>query len=365
MLREGPELPGYAASIIGFLITGALLLALRPLAAAVRLVDHPGGRKTHSGVIPVIGGIAMLGGLLIAAIMGGGLGHEGFVALLAAVFLVLIGTMDDRFNLAPSFRLFAHAAAAIALAYGTSYVVPDLGDLLGLGDIGLGWMALPFTVVACMALINAFNMLDGLDGLAGGCGLTALIGFTVIASVMGGSTAALLASSLLGACLGFLMFNVPTRLNRGLRTFMGDAGSTLLGFMLACIALILIRPSGSDVPPVLILWMMPIPIFELFTSTARRLMRGSSPIRADDGHFHHHFAKAGFSVRLIFSIYVVISALSVGLALVAFVIEIAEPLMFGLFLVFFAAWHAFARSARAIGSRLPLRLRRDLENLPT
>lgn len=357
-------MPPYAASVVAFLITATLLLVLRPLAKSIGLVDHPGGRKTHNGVIPVIGGISMLGGVLIAALMGGELGHQGNVVLLAAVFMVLIGALDDRFDLAPQFRLFAHAAAAIALAYGSGFVVHDLGDLLGFGDIGLGWLALPFTVIACMALINAFNMLDGLDGLAGGCGLIAFAGFAAIALMHDAPTSAVLAISMVGACVAFLMFNLPTKLNRRLRTFMGDAGSTLLGFMLACVALILIQPARADIPPVFILWTMPIPIFELFTTTGRRLLRGISPMRADHGHFHYKFVNAGFSVRLIFMVYVIVSAGSAWFGVMALEERVLEPIMFALFVAFYVVWLAFAHMAPAIGARLPMRLRRHVENLP-
>jgi UDP-GlcNAc:undecaprenyl-phosphate GlcNAc-1-phosphate transferase len=357
-------MPVYAGSVVAFLITSALLLALRPLASSIGLLDHPGGHKTHSGTVPVIGGIAMLGGLLIAAVLGGDLGHYGVVVLLAAVFMAFIGALDDRFNLAPQFRLFAHAGAAIALVYGTKFVVPDLGNLLGTGDVGLGWGALPFTVIACMALINAFNMLDGLDGLAGGCGLVAFAGLSAIAVMHGAPTSAVLAASMLGACVGFLVFNLPARFNRGMRTFMGDAGSTLLGFVLACIGLILVQPTRADIPPVFILWMMPIPIFELFTTTARRLLRGHSPVRADDGHFHNRFVRAGFSVRLVFSLYAGVSLLSAWAGVEALESGVAEPLMFGFFVGFFILWLAFVRLAPAIGARLPVRLRRQVENLP-
>jgi UDP-GlcNAc:undecaprenyl-phosphate GlcNAc-1-phosphate transferase len=357
-------LPVYAASVVAFLIAAALLLALRPLAKSIGLLDRPGGHKTHSGNVPVIGGIAMLGGLLLAAVLGGGLGHHGNVVLIAALFMVLIGALDDRFNLAPQFRLFAHAGAAIALVYGTNFVVPDLGDLLGLGIVELSWASLPFTVVACIALINAFNMLDGLDGLAGGCGLIAFAGLSAVATARGDAATAMLSASMLGASLGFLVFNLPARFNRGVRTFMGDAGSTLLGFLLASIGLILVQPTRADISPVLILWMMPIPIFELFATTGRRLLRGRSPVRADDGHFHNHFLRAGFSVRLVFCLYVVVSVLSAWAGIAGLEAGLTEPLLFGLFVGLFMAWLALARFAPAIGSRLPMRLRRHVENLP-
>jgi UDP-GlcNAc:undecaprenyl-phosphate GlcNAc-1-phosphate transferase len=353
----------YTASVVAFLITVALLLVLRPLASSIGLVDHPGGRKIHKGEVPVIGGIAMFGGLVVAAVMGGELGHNGIVVILSAAFMILIGALDDRFDLAPQFRLFAHAAAAIALTYGTGFAVLDLGDLLGFGPIATGWLTLPFTVIACMALINAFNMLDGLDGLAGGCALVAMGGLSVIAIASQAPSSAIIACSLLGACFGFLLFNLPAQYNRSFRTFMGDSGSTLLGFVLACVALALIQPSRSDIPPVFILWMLPIPIFELFTSTSRRLIRGRSPLRADQGHFHHQLLQAGFSVRLIFAIYLALSFAAAACGIAALWAGLPEPMMFVLFLLLFVAWLGFMRIAPWIGVALPKQLRRDVGNL--
>lgn len=353
----------YLASVIAFLITAALVLALRPMAQAAGLVDRPGGRKSHSGEIPVVGGLAMFGGCVVAAVMGGGLTPHGSMLLVASAFMVVIGALDDRFDLEPQFRLFAHAAAAIALTYGTDFVVADLGDLLGNGTIRLGWLAVPFTVIACMALITALNMLDGLDGLAGGCAMIAFAGLAIVATGHDAPTSAVISLGLMGSCLGFLMFNVPARFNRGVRTFMGDAGSTLLGFVLASVSLFLIQPDRADIPPVFILWMMPIPIFELFSSTVRRISRGMSPLRADSGHFHYVLVQSGFSVRLVFAIYLLVSATSVGFGIAALEAGVPEPVMFWLFAGFFGAWVLVNRAAPVIGTLLPRRLRRDLENL--
>jgi len=315
-------------------------------------------------VIPVVGGIGMLGGVISAVVPGGQLAPHGFVVLLAATFMALIGALDDRYDLAPRFRLLAHAAAAIALVYGTGFSVTDLGNLVGLGPIPLGWIALPFTVAASMALVNAFNMLDGLDGLAGGCALVAFGGIAFIAIDTGATNSAAMTLGLAGACLGFLVFNIPARFNRGFRVFMGDAGSTLLGFVLAGVALTLVQPARADVAPVFILWMMPIPIFELFTSTGRRAAKGLSPMLADDGHFHHKFIKAGFSVRLVFAVYLGVSALSACWAVVGLRAGVAEPLMFALFLVFFVAWLGFVKLTPKLSTVLPHRWRRELDNLP-
>ena len=173
------------ASVASFLVACTMLLVLRPLAEVVGLVDKPGGRKTHHGEVPVIGGIAMFAGLWVAAINGSGLNEGGISILLVAAFMVVLGALDDRFDLPPRVRLFAHLSASVALVYSTGFVVPYLGSLLGGAELSLGFAALPFTVVAIIALINAFNMLDGLDGLAGTVGLVALAGGMYVASVGG------------------------------------------------------------------------------------------------------------------------------------------------------------------------------------
>lgn len=350
-------------TIVAFVVAVALILALRPIAATVGLVDRPGERKSHTGEIPVIGGLAMFGGLLVAMAAGGRLGHNGQVVLVAAAMMVVVGAVDDRFEIHPLARLVTHLLAATALASGTGFVVGDLGDLLGAGEVRLGPLALPFTVVACIALINGFNMLDGLDGLAGGAALAAFLGLALIASGADAPGSLLISSGLAGALAGFLVFNLPANYNRRMRTFMGDAGSTLLGFVLACVSLILVQPGKADLPPVIVLWLMPLPIFELFASTGRRLVLGTSPLRADRGHFHYCLLEAGFSVRLIFAGYFVLSIGSAIFAVMAYRAGIAEPVLFAGFILFFLTWLLLVRNSASIARLLPLKLRRDLSNL--
>jgi UDP-GlcNAc:undecaprenyl-phosphate GlcNAc-1-phosphate transferase len=345
------------ASIASFLVSCTMLLALRPLAEVAGLVDRPGGRKTHHGEVPVVGGIAMFTGLLVAAIGGQGPGIELHVLIVAA-FMVVLGALDDRFNLPPRVRLFAHVSAAVALVYGSGFVVRSLGDMVGLGPVQLGVVALPFTVVSIVALINAFNMLDGLDGLAGSCGLVALAGVMVVSSFGGSASTLLVAGSMFGAVAAFLVFNLPTKFNRSIRTFMGDAGSTLLGFLLAGLSLNLVQPSAIDLSPMIILWMMPIPIFELFTSTARRLSKGMSPTQADTGHFHHVLIASGLSVRAICLLYFVASVASCWFAVWAFRQDLPDPLLFAGFCLAFGVWLVFVRSAHRIAAFLPLWFRR-------
>ena len=342
------------SAFAAFLVCATLLFVLRPVAAAVGLLDRPGGHKRHRGEIPVIGGIAIFVGAAVAALGGDDLGHHGVMLLVTAAMLVGLGVVDDRFDLPASVRLMGHLTAAVLLVYGSGLTVPSLGNLFGSGAVPLGWVAWPFTVVACIALINAFNMLDGMDGLAGGVGVVAFGGVAVLAASHAGSPAALfLAACMVGALSAFLLFNVPASFNRGMRTFMGDAGSTLLGFVLAALALGLVQPTRAGISPVCILWLVPIPIFELFASTTRRALQGKSPLAADNGHFHHRLMAAGFSVRAIFFTYFTFSVLSVAGGVWACRADHPESWLFAGFGGLFAFWMGFLALAPRIAGHLP------------
>lgn len=341
------------ASIASFLVSCTMLLALRPFAEVVGLIDRPGGRKTHHGNVPVVGGIAMFAGLLVAAVGSDGLSGGELQILTVSAFMVVLGALDDRFNLPPRVRLFAHLSAAVALVYSTGFVVRDLGNLVGLGEVSLGVLALPFTIVAIVALINGFNMLDGLDGLAGSAGLVALGGLMFLTSSGNPAGSLVLVGSMFGAVAAFLLFNLPTHVNRPVRTFMGDAGSTLLGFLLAGVALKHTQQEISGLSPLVVVWLMPIPIFELFSTTARRLLTGVSPAQADTGHFHHVLVRAGWSVRLICGVYFAVSLAGCAFGVWGHHVDLPEPLMFAAFGGAFGAWLILIGSARKIASVLP------------
>jgi UDP-GlcNAc:undecaprenyl-phosphate GlcNAc-1-phosphate transferase len=349
--------------VVAFVVTTALHFVLRPLAIATGLVDTPNARKKHTGDVPVIGGIAIYLGVFAAALIGPMFDHETTVALTMGGLMVLVGVIDDRFDLKPWVRLLAHLAAAAVLVLGTGYTVESFGAITGFFEVSLGALAAPFTVVACIALVNACNMLDGMDGLAGGTSLVAFAAFAVVGLSADVTGVGLLCCAMVGAISGFLLFNLPARFNRPMRTFMGDAGSTVLGFVLAAVALVLVQPSKARMLPAYVLWFVPIPIFELFSSTARRLMNGHSPLHADNGHFHHRLLEAGFPVRLVFVLYFLVSGTCAAVGVVAYHVNAPEWVLFFGFIALFAAWLAFIRNSSTIAAWLPPRLRRDLSKV--
>lgn len=347
-----------APMLIGFLVTITMMLALRPVAAQLRLVDIPGGRKTHFGEVPVIGGIAIFLGLLAAVFAMGDYGSGESALLVGASVMVMVGALDDRFDLPPNVRILAHLASVMTVVLASGYRVDSLGDLFGLGAIDLGSVAFIFTVVAAIALINGFNMLDGLDGLAGGVALVALCGLSAVAAEHLSNGPLIFALALVGSVVAFLIFNLPASFNRRVLGFMGDAGSTLLGFVLAGLALISIQPSGPGLPPVVVLWLLPVPILELFTSTFRRAWTGLSPMQADRGHFHYKLLAAGFSVRAIFIFYLATSSVSALVGITAWRAGVPEPVMFYAFLVASCVWIFALHRAPRLARHLPESLKR-------
>lgn len=312
--------------LAAFVVTLMAILTLRPLAVAINLVDRPGGRKTHHGKVPVVGGLAMF----LGVIFGIGLVEPASPltgSLISAFALVVtVGMVDDRFSVSPWLRLPLQATAAVLMTVGTGTQVSSIGDAFGFGPIYFqGVTAELLTALFVMTAINAFNMLDGMDGLAGTVAFVALVVLGWSAAHSGQHDLAAMCAVVAAATAAFLLFNLPTRRNRRVRCFMGDAGSTLLGASLAwvCIRISQIAGSGGPVAsanalsPVCTLWIVGLPVFEFFWTIVRRSGRGQSPLRADAEHFHHLLLKAGFGVRGAFMMFLVLTLLlaTVGLSL--------------------------------------------------
>jgi UDP-GlcNAc:undecaprenyl-phosphate GlcNAc-1-phosphate transferase len=315
-----------SAALAAFAVTMMAILTLRPVAVAINLVDRPGGRKTHHGKVPIVGGLAMF----LGVIFGIGLVESARPltgALISAFALVVtVGMVDDRFSVSPWLRLPLQATAAVLMTVGTGTQVSSIGDAFGIGTIQFGGaLGEILTALFVMTAINAFNMLDGMDGLAGTVALVALLALGWSAYSAGEHDLAAVCAVIGAATAAFLLFNLPTRRNRRMRCFMGDAGSTLLGISLAwvCIRASQVSSGQGPVPgppvlsPVATLWVVGLPVFECFWTIIRRAVRGQSPLRADAEHFHHLLLRAGFGVQGAFLMFLVLTLLlsAAGLAL--------------------------------------------------
>lgn len=286
-------------SLLACFCTISLIVLLRDTARRMGLVDDPGGRKHHRGRIPLVGGIAIFGGFAFSTLL---LGQSEpplyeFRSLLGGMgLLVLAGVLDDMHDLSPFAKLGLQTAAALLMVSWGGIYVRELGDLLGTGSrLSLGNFAIPFTIVCVLGTVNAMNMTDGVDGLAGGLAAVSIAAFALIAYQSGQMTHLLLLCMLEGSVLGFLSFNMRHPFRRRASIFLGDAGSMSLGFAMCWYAVNLSRPSDVSVPPIAMVWVIAVPLIDMGVVTLRRVAARRSPFAADREHLHHLFLRAGVS----------------------------------------------------------------------
>ena len=276
-----------------------LALALVPAARKFGLVDHPGERKVHEEVTPLSGGPAVY--LTLLAFLGWHLLDDVFVqALLAGGTLIfLAGLFDDRRGLSPITRFVVQVAACLVMVYHGKVYLLDFGPLFTGGVLELGPLYVPITIFAAMGVINAFNMIDGMDGLAGGIFMVAAAGLAMYSGFAGAEHLHWVLLVALFSVLGFMLLNARFPWNAKARVFLGDSGSTLLGFVLAWCFIAL----GSDLNetgrrvfmPMTAVWLIAVPLLDTSTLIWRRWRAGGSALSADQQHLHHAFLRAGYS----------------------------------------------------------------------
>ncbi len=320
---------------VAFLVSTVFLAALRPVAITMGLVDKPGGRKRHNGEVPVIGGIAMFAGMFAGLLLFKSPIYSLLPIFVACSLILVIGVLDDRFGLPAFLRLSAQIAAVLIMVYGTHLSLAGIGAPFGMGEIVMGRYTLIFTMLVTLTMVNAYNLIDGVDGLAGSLALVALLSIAAAASIQhAGAVAALIASA---AIAGFLLFNFPTPWNQKKRTFMGDAGSTLLGFTIVWITLGVSQGSERVISPVSCLWFASIPIYDLLTCSVRRMLKGKSPFLPGRDHFHHVLLRGGLGVRQTLGVLTALQALYAIVGLTTHFLGMPDVLVF-------AAWSVLGLS---------------------
>ena len=337
---------------IAFLITLLFMFALPPVARSVGLIDRPGGRKMHIGEIPVTGGLAMAAGLFLTSpfLLSEVPGYPFFLAALS--ILVLIGALDDRFDLPASVRALAQCCAVLIMAFGANVLVFDIGHAFFGGIAGLGWMSELFTILIVLTAINAFNMFDGSDGVAGVQALIALV-FLGFAVLIGGATPYLpLIVSLIGCVLAFLVFNWPSPRTRIVRAFMGDAGSTMLGFSLAWLSVGLSQGESRAISPVAVLWIFALPLFDFFSSMVRRVIDRRSPFHGDSDHLHHVLRRSGLSSRRVALIILLVASVLGVVGVGGYLAGVAEGTLFVAWLITGVTYHLIFGSGLLVQRRV-------------
>jgi len=321
-----------------FLLTLAAIFILIPVANKIGLVDKPQGRKQHVGAIPLIGGISIFTGVALTLSWFGLPMDTHWYYLLCGGTIVILGVFDDFLDLSVKLRLCAQVVIALVMMYGLQLYVGNLGNLIGTGDLKLGYLGIPFTVIAVIAAINAFNMIDGIDGLAGMLSGVSFVSLTLMMGVGGQLEHAVLPMVLVFAIIPYLLFNLDLIGKGKGKIFMGDAGSMLIGLSVIWLLIVGSQSDSASFRPVTALWVIAIPLMDMVAIMIRRMRKGQSPFMADREHLHHIFLRLGLNSRQSLVIITSLASMLATIGVVGEYLMVPDLIMLLLFLLMFAIY---------------------------
>jgi UDP-GlcNAc:undecaprenyl-phosphate GlcNAc-1-phosphate transferase len=308
------------------------------LAQKVGLVDKPNARKKHLGEVPLVGGISVYIGVCVFLTYSAPSVPNSTLYLICITSLIVIGIADDRWDISYKLRLLVQTALALSMIYGAELSLKTVGNLFGEGDIVLGWVSYLLTVFAVIGAINAFNMVDGIDGLLGGLSIVTFGSLSFVLYLAGAPKLGFFCLVIIASVIPYVVMNLGL-LGRKRRVFMGDAGSMLIGFSVIWILLSATQEAEYRVMrPVTALWLIAVPLMDMAAIMFRRVRRGDSPFKPDREHLHHIFQRLGFTSRQTLVIICGIALFYASIGIVGEITKVAESLMFGLFVAFFALY---------------------------
>ena len=296
-----------AALITAMVVTLITTPVVKSLAFKVGAVDVPkDNRRMHDHPIPRMGGMAIFFGFILSVLMYVRITPQLRGMLLGGVIIMVLGIFDDIYALGAKFKLVIQIAAAlVAVLSGNVIEVLSNPNVFSQNPWwDLGWLAAPATILWIVAITNAVNLIDGLDGLA--CGVSTISSLTmlVISLAVADGPVAIIMAALAGGCIGFLPYNLnPAKI------FMGDTGSTFLGFILAVMSIQGLFKFYTIISFAVPFLMLGLPIFDTCFAFIRRIAHGQSPMHADRSHVHHRLIDMGFNQKQAVAVLYIISAI--------------------------------------------------------
>ncbi|MEM7405265.1 MAG: MraY family glycosyltransferase [Pseudomonadota bacterium] len=330
--------PYVLIAALALLATAGLIALLRPVAGRLGWLDEPGAHKTHDSAVPVTGGIAMFLVFAVALLLVNPAMKHLWTLVAAAAALVVVGALDDRYQLSYRWRFMAQTAAGLVMTLGADTALRDMGYLQwdhSLTETGL-WQV-PLTVFCVVGVINALNMLDGLDGLAGTVALIAAAALAWFAFTGGRDADGVVLLVLAAVLAGFLSWNWRLPGRRRARVFMGDAGSLSVGFVLAwfVVSLSQLEDGTRAMLPVQALWVLCVPLMDTVRLLVWRAAYGTGPFKPDRQHLHHVLQRRGWSHGQAAATVIALHATGVIAGLVAPGYGVSEFAMFYAFMALF------------------------------
>ncbi|MGR3971268.1 UDP-N-acetylglucosamine--undecaprenyl-phosphate N-acetylglucosaminephosphotransferase [Shewanella sp. 1180_01] len=328
------------AVLFVFIISFISLFVFRKIAKKIGLVDKPNERKYHTGQIPLVGGISvfftiMLTLLLVPELL---LAPRLFVG--CAFILVVIGVIDDRYDISFKFRLAIQAAISLTMIVLGERSLHNLGYLMGSDALHLPEsVSILLTVFAVIGAINAFNMVDGIDGLLGGLASVTFGGLGILFYLHGMHSFATFCVLLVTAMLPYIMLNLGFPFGRRFKVFMGDAGSIFIGFTV--IWLLIVASQGeraTAIRPVTALWLIALPLMDMVCIMIRRIRKGQSPFKPDREHLHHICQRLGLSSHMSLLVICAAASMMAAIGIWSELAKVNETIMFFGFLATFTLY---------------------------
>lgn len=307
------------ASVVSFVIAFVSIPVVIKIADAKKLFDQPGDRKIHFTPVPSLGGIGIFAAVsfTISTFVSFRSSPEIQFFLSSAIIIFFLGLKDDILLISPIKKFTGQLIAAFLLSYQGHFQLTSFHGFFGINELHPA-VATVFTYLTLLVIINAFNLIDGVDGLAGMLGLVSTLFFGVIFTIEKETAFAILAFSMAGSLIAFLMFNLSPA-----RIFMGDTGSLLLGLVNAVLAIKFINLETSTASvsikftaaPAIAFAVIFIPLFDTLRVTVIRTYYGRSPFDPDTNHIHHILLRRGLSHLQITGILAVAAILFLGIAI--------------------------------------------------
>jgi UDP-GlcNAc:undecaprenyl-phosphate GlcNAc-1-phosphate transferase len=278
-------------------ISTLLCVVLTPVARRIGLIDHPSDRKVHCTPTPLVGGTAVFIALVMAISLATPYASEALPLLAACGLMLITGMLDDLHELSPLTRFIIQILACCIMIFASGVVLTDFGSLMWNGVFQLGWLSIPITIFAALGVINAFNMMDGIDGLSSMIFIIAGTAMAWLGLRAGHSFNAVMLTMAVAAVIGFFLLNARFPWNKKARVFLGDSGSAFLGLFLAWQFVDLGNGDDRAFAPITAVWLLGVPLCDTIRLMVHRWKKGGSSMEADQYHLHHAFLKAGFSVN--------------------------------------------------------------------
>lgn len=306
------------AFVISFVFTFATTPLVRRLAFKIGAIDVPKDkRRVHKKPTPRIGGIAMVFGFSVAVLCFSEPSRQTLGLMLGLAIIFVMGIIDDCKDLNAKLKFIVQIIAALVVIFVGNIKIDVFTNPNIFSDnpywILPDWLSIALTVLWIVFITNAVNFIDGLDGLAAGVSAIMSVSLVFIAVRSGEYATAVMGIALMGSCFGFLPFNFnPAKI------FMGDSGSTFLGFMLATLSIQGVFKSYAVISFAVPLLILGLPLFDASFAMIRRIFSGQSPMKADRGHLHHRLIDMGFSQKqTVFILYAISGVLGIAAVLLA------------------------------------------------